>query len=201
MNGMTYEVFLYICYGAAALSAVFLILAIVLFFTMKIPSVVGDLTGSTARKAIAQIRSQSEAGGEKNYHPSRVNQERGQITDKISRSGNLLRNPSNKLPTHGTSKLNTGHLRAQAAADQVAADPGQTALLDQNQTTMLDQGQTTMLDSGQTAVLDSGQTTMLDQTAMPVQAAPVPVAPAYQPAPVFRVDYEITYIHTNEQIL
>ena len=203
MSGITYEGFLYICYGAAAISALLLITAVILFFALKIPGVIGDLTGATARKAIAQIRDQNEAGGPKAYHPSPVNQERGKITDKIGGSGGVIRNPSQKLAGYGTSKLNTAHLQQQAAADQTTLlDQNQTMVLDQSQTSVLDQGQTMVLDQNQAMVSDAGQTAVLDQTQMPAQAlwtAPVQ-AVDYQPVQIFSVDYEITFIHTNEQI-
>ena len=49
---MTYDVYRYIFLGGAGLAALCLILSIVLFFVLRIPSVIGDLTGSTAKKAI-----------------------------------------------------------------------------------------------------------------------------------------------------
>ena len=43
-------------YGGLALSVIFAVTAIVLFFTLKIPKAIGDVTGSTARKKIEEIR-------------------------------------------------------------------------------------------------------------------------------------------------
>ena len=43
-------------YGGLALAVIFAITAIVLFFTLKIPKAIGDVTGSTARKKIEEIR-------------------------------------------------------------------------------------------------------------------------------------------------
>lgn len=42
---------------------VFLVLAIVLWFLFDIPTVVGDLTGRTARKSIAKMRAENEKKG------------------------------------------------------------------------------------------------------------------------------------------
>ena len=43
-------------YGGLALAVIFAVAAIVLFFTLKIPKAIGDVTGSTARKKIEEIR-------------------------------------------------------------------------------------------------------------------------------------------------
>ncbi|MGN0394289.1 MAG: hypothetical protein ACI4EF_02905 [Coprococcus sp.] len=43
-------------YGGLALAVIFAIVAIVLFFKLNIPKVIGDLTGSTAKKQIQEIR-------------------------------------------------------------------------------------------------------------------------------------------------
>ena len=45
-------------YGGLALAVIFAVTAIVLFFTLKIPKAIGDVTGSTARKKIEEIREQ-----------------------------------------------------------------------------------------------------------------------------------------------
>lgn len=43
-------------YGGLALAVVFAVTAIILFFALKIPKAIGDVTGSTARKKIEEIR-------------------------------------------------------------------------------------------------------------------------------------------------
>ena len=43
-------------YGGIAVAIIFLILSIVLFFVLKIPTVIGNLTGSTQKRRIAEIR-------------------------------------------------------------------------------------------------------------------------------------------------
>lgn len=43
-------------YGGLALAVIFAVTAIVIFFTLKIPKAIGDVTGSTARKKIEEIR-------------------------------------------------------------------------------------------------------------------------------------------------
>lgn len=181
---LTYEAFTYICYGAAALSVIMLGVSVLLFFVLKIPNVIGDLSGANARKAIAQIRNQNEATGEKKYQPSAVNRERGKITDRITNSGRLIRNRTSNLAGHGTTKLNTAELTEMALADQPLPVPEAYV---PDQTTLLDHGM------AETMVLSQAvpETTVLNQS-QPAQMAPTQSE--------FSVDFEITFIHTNEQI-
>lgn len=91
----------YIIAGLAFLTA------IALFFILDIRKVIGDISGSTARKAIENIRNQNEKSGDKAYKPSPVNAARGKLTDKISASGRLI--PQSKIVavSTGTEKFNT----------------------------------------------------------------------------------------------
>lgn len=108
---MTYEIYRYIFIGAAILCGIMAALSVFLFFYLKIPRVIGDLTGATARKAIEEIRKQNATTGHKMYKSSLVNQERGKLTDKISPSGNLY--PAETDPLGGamaTEKIGTQQL-------------------------------------------------------------------------------------------
>jgi len=212
---MTVEIYNYIFIGGAVLAAIMLVITVFLFVYLNIPTVIGDLTGSNARRAIEQIRNQNESSGEKTYRSSRVNRERGKITDKISASGRLIRNQTSSL--HGamaTEKIHT-HRLTQAE--------NQTTLLEENQgsqqTTLLDQQggqQTTLLNQqgGQETVLleqQGGQeTTLLGQqggqetTLLAAESNNFNhvIAPNVSDCSrEFIVEYEITYIHTNEVIV
>lgn len=59
------------------------LLAILLWFRFKIPGIIGDLSGHTAKKSIAQIREANEKSGKKRYSSSFINQGRGKLTEKI----------------------------------------------------------------------------------------------------------------------
>lgn len=176
---MTYEICRYIFFSGMILSALSLIATIVLFFLLKIPNVIGDLTGANARKAIESIRNQNEQTGTKTYAPSAVNRERGKITEKMTLSGQLIRHPSAGIGGHHTAKISTQEL--------------DTEMLPAEETTVLTAGETTVLEETTVLQEPAGETTVLDQSFAP-QAAPV-----VQQA-VFAVDFEITYIHTNEVI-
>jgi hypothetical protein len=141
-----------------------LVASVLIFFLLKIPHVLGDLTGRNARKAIESIRNQNELSGDKLYKTSQVNRERGKLTDKISPSGSLMRDPSGILGgAMATEKISTQELPPES-----------------NETTVLDvASETTVLSA------EAGETTVLD--------APTEI-------PVFQIEYEITYIHTEEVI-
>lgn len=112
---MTYDVYRYIFYGGAALAVICLIIAVVLFFVLRIPHVVGDLSGATERKAVENIRNQNESTGNKTYKSSAVNLARGKLTDKITSTGSLISKPTETTDgAMATSKLNTGQLETDA---------------------------------------------------------------------------------------
>lgn len=64
-------------------AAVFLLLSIFLFFRFKIITIINDLSGRTARKAIAQIRDNNLRSGDKPFRSSNVNVSRGKLTEPI----------------------------------------------------------------------------------------------------------------------
>lgn len=167
---MTYEVYRYIFIGGAALAGLMLLIAVILFFTLRIPAVIGDLTGTTARKAIEDIRNQNAVTGNKTYKSSPVNRQRGKITDKISPSGNLIQQPQNEFGgAMATEKLSTTQLSTEAEESFA------TTLLqstDANETTILSPVDDTI-----------GATTVLVENQVP-----------------FEIIYEVTLIHSDELI-
>ena len=96
------------------------------------------------------------------------------MTDKISKSGRLVQ----KAPT----PFGTGVITEKIATSRLEQPAGETEVLTAEDTTVLSApaGETDVLASsvGETAVLAADQ-------------------PA---APVFAVEYEITFVHTNEVI-
>ena len=87
---MTYDGYRLVFQIAGVVAIVMLIVSIILFIILKIPGVIGDLSGRTARKGIEDIRMQNMRSGDKRYKTSPVNHERGKLTDKITPSGNLI---------------------------------------------------------------------------------------------------------------
>lgn len=165
---MTYEMYRYVFLGAALACGVLLAVSVILFFILRIPKVISDLSGRTARKAIENIRMQNEQSGDKSYQSSPVNLERGKLTDKISQSGRLV--------TRGDSPFGTGVITEKISTQQLPPEEpaGETSVL-------------TVTDETSVLSVDVDETTVLDGEA---QFAPQ----------AFTVEFEITYIHTNEMI-
>lgn len=70
-------------YGGMGLAIVMFIASILLFIKLRIYKVVGDITGITAKKAIKEIRENNLKSGVKTYKTSRINSERGKVTERI----------------------------------------------------------------------------------------------------------------------
>jgi Sec-independent protein translocase protein TatA len=176
----------YIFLGALAACGILFVITAILFFTLRIPKVISDLSGHTARKAIQDIRRQNEQTGDKSYQSSAVNLERGKLTDKISKSGRLI--PRNSSP------FGTGVITEKISTQQLDEPAGETAVLSSdNETTVLSGGnESTVLNH---SVGETAQLAPAYQPAEPVQET---YAPAQQ---VFTIEYEITYIHTDEVIV
>lgn len=179
---MTYEMLRYIFLGAAIACGVMVLISAILFFTLQIPKVIGDLTGRNAKKAIENIRKQNEATGDKKYQSSAVNLERGKLTDKISQSGQVI--PRNDTP------FGTGVITEKISTQQLPPEgpAGETTLLQSHETTLLQSNETSLLS------VEMGQTENL-QAAQPQAQPPAAVQN------VFEIEFQITYIHTDEQIV
>lgn len=65
------------------IAGVCLVLAVFFWFNFRIPRVIGDLTGRTARKSIAKMRASNEESGNKSFHQSAANVNRGKLTDTM----------------------------------------------------------------------------------------------------------------------
>lgn len=213
---MTYEIYNYIFIGAAIASGILLVVSVVLFFTLKIPKVISDLSGRTEREGVENIRKHNEATGDKSYKSSSVNLKRGKLTDKISKSGRIMPSPSGAFSTGAsTEKIATRGMRQQPApAQSVPAADVTTVLQDENQTVVLgaadattvlrDENQTVVLNTpaaDATTLLAAEQTTLLADTEGTVLLYnPDPQTAPAVPQNVFEVEIEITYIHTNVMI-
>lgn len=183
---MSYEIYRYIFIGAAILCGVMLVVSVLLFIFLKIPKVISDLTGATARKAIKNIREQNEKTGDKAYKVSAFNLERGKLTDKISMSGNVIQQARQQMYGMNTSKIATQNLVGQEGFEQT------TVLETANETTVLEaMNETTVLEqpAGETTVLMEqtvGETSVLNEN-NPVDNS-------------FVIEFDITYIHSDEVI-
>lgn len=226
---MTYEIYRTIFIVFTILAVVTLIIAIILFFALKIPKVVGDLTGINAKKAIENIRNQNAESADRVDDPALGHSRRIAITDKITPSGNLIRrNASGDDEGIRTTKISTQKLLEESQNSYNMAGGNETTILGQsamnetmvlsgmsgsgNETTILSDipqgaGETTILNevpqaANETTILSEmpqavSQTEMLTPEMNP---AYVQQEAAYAQQSVFEIEFEITFIHTNEII-
>lgn len=133
------------------IAAISFALAIFFWFSFKIPSVIGDLSGRTAKRSIAQMRASNERAGGQGYKPSTTNASRGKLTDTMHHSRKLASDAKKKPAADPKKKAQaedlmpeTGLLEANKA---VVADDQQTDLLEGSEATAL------LVDEGATAPL------------------------------------------------
>lgn len=102
---MTAEICMLICYISAGLCVLFLIIAAFIFFKFDIIGVVGDLSGSTAKKAIKNIKMQNSSDqgtySKKKYSASQEN-----VPNKITNAdySGMSQNKSEKIEKNIKSK-------------------------------------------------------------------------------------------------
>lgn len=120
--------------GSYVAAIVLGVVAIILFLALRIPAVVGDLTGVTARRAIEDIRLQN-AGA---YRPRRKStRNERQKMDTVFQTENL--NPSNSTTY--------AHERSSSGETTLLSQAGETTQLSQAGETTLLTGETTPLSS------------------------------------------------------
>ncbi len=201
--------FMIICYVAAALSVLSFLITLFIFFKLDIIGVIGDLSGSTARKGIESIRSENAKTGNKAHKTSHTNRERGKLTDKITLSGSLKPRGESIELSVGTEKFSTGKLENEAILSRTGADAiDETTILNNGYsegTTVLNgsySDETTVLSGGysdETTVLSGGysdETTVLsgfnaeNDSYLQTQLANAGIT----------IEDEIIFVHSNERI-
>lgn len=186
------------CYGVAV--ALFIV-TVALFFTLDIRSVYGELSGKTAQRAIEEIRKKNEETGTKAYKPSKVNAERGKLTDRITDSGKIISATDNIASGIGvgTEKFPT---------DMLSPAGNETTVLQSEETTVLysAEQQTTVLpkQSQETTVLTAPQetTVLISNQGSNQQLSEqyeVPLQSLQQSQP-FTVDVDISFTGSSEMI-
>lgn len=124
-----------------------LAVAVFLFVYFKIPSVIGDLSGRTARKSIAKMRIANEKTGSKSYNTSKTNADRGKLTGTVQGADAI----SNKAYEREDTRPETG-------------------LLSDNKAEHVDSQATRLLDDEATGLLmDENATALLNETKQPVR--------------------------------
>lgn len=191
---MNFDVYRYIFLISGILCGIMFAVSIILFIVFNIPKIINDLTGATARRAIKSIREQNEASGDKSHRVSKVNAERGKLTDKIS--------PSGRIEHSDQSQMRFGMQTAKISTQQLAVPPvaeDTTVLEPEVLTTVLDSAnETTVLslmnETTDLSKLDEG-TTLLSQQNSETAELGEDVSEG-----TFVIEYDIIMIHTDEVI-
>lgn len=154
-----------------------LVLAVFFWLFFKIPTVIGDLSGRTAKKSIAKMRAANEKTGTKSYKESRINAERGKLTGTIPNLGKP--NKSQRTPHDGKPE---------------------TGLLTENKADGFESEATGMLDEA-TSILGSETTGLLvdDNATAPLASLPRKF-PAHSSGKQLEMIEEVMLVHTGEVI-
>lgn len=182
---LTYEQFITIFYIGIVAASVFFVLSAVLFILLKVPQTIGDLNGSNARKAIANIRVQNTLSGEKTYKTSKANVKRGKITEPMTGNSQKISSPitESSRPDLTTAKLAV----FESDETQVLVSGTESTGFD-NEVNLSDE---TVISTDSEYY---GQTTLLgDETKVLVQSVPVDNV-------FFSIRLEIT-LHDSNQII
>lgn len=185
---MGYDEFITVFYVALALCIIMFVVSVVLFFKLRIIAVIGDLTGTTAKKEIESMREQNRTSGNKAHKPSPVNQARGKLTDKMTPSGKLKSRSSNLIISTGTGKIQTAELISETTvlSDDTSAET--TVLETANETTVLSCApETTVLVSGEEKAAESVASVTAKKLAI-------------KASDVFEIEDDIIFTHTSEKI-
>ena len=93
------------------LSGTAFIVAVFCWFRFKIPQVVGDLSGRTAKKSIERMRAGYEKSGDMPFHVAKIYEKRGKLTGSISPAGRFKvskKKGGNKITAKDTFRSTAG---------------------------------------------------------------------------------------------
>lgn len=174
----TAEILSLISWIALVIAAVSLILAVFFWFRFKIPSVIGDLSGRTARKSIAKMREDNERTGKKSLTP---------VAAPKSPAVAAKRQPS-AVPVQPAAVPN-----APAVPNRAPDERPETGLLQANKAETYESAQTDVLDQTKEDALEGKNVTMrlVDPTQRTVQRT--------GGKKLVMLD-EVIFIHTDEVI-
>lgn len=111
------------------------VLAIFFWFFFKIPSVIGDLSGRTARKSIAKMRTNNELTGNKSYKSNVVKFNREKNTgavntsEKTEKAKKKTEKADKNHPETGLLKNNKAGLKVDVEATGLLNEEDETAML------------------------------------------------------------------------
>ena len=161
-----------------SLAGVAFVAAIFMFIKMNIPAIIGDLTGKTVAREIKAMRDANASNGDRRFRPSKVNMERGTLTEKVDQApldaSTLKKAHASKRLDKTTGEL-SGNLSKKKGGTVGLADARQvdenvggtpTEALSSTATEVLSDNATEILSNDATEVLDSGSTEVLNDSNM-----------------------------------
>ena len=135
-----------------AIAGVLFVLSLFFWFFFRIPKVVSDLSGRSAKKAIAKRRKANARSGNKAYRSSATNVERGKLTETMQHGTNRSKpqtgkqQPVKKQPAPAEADMPETGLLGMNKAEPTAQAQETAMLVDDNATMPLDEGMTMALD-------------------------------------------------------
>lgn len=184
---MSAELYQNISIVAFVLAAIFLIIAVILFFVFDIPAVLGELSGKTAAKQVAEIRAANKNAVAKRRPVSTSTSTTAKAT------GKLTQNKTNQLAkANQTNKIEETELLVENNSNETELLTSETELL-QPETELLT-NETTLL-SPETTLL-SPETTLLS----PETTLLSPETTLLSPEVDFVIIQDVVVVHTREVI-
>lgn len=212
-----------------SLAGIALIVAVFMFIKMNIPSVIGDLTGKTVAREIKAMREFNNSKGDRRFRPSKVNLERGTLTEKVDTSiddkkamaeahaskrldrteTNENKKNSKSQKSNGTIGLNdfemnpTDVLNEGSTPTEVLSD-NSTEVLESNATEMLSKNQTEVLNTDNTEALSENTNELLDDSTTVLSEGTIVLENTEEPGnnkPVsFKIIKDNVITHSDEVI-
>lgn len=147
-----------------SLAGIALIVAVFMFIKMNIPSVIGDLTGKTVAREIKAMREFNNSKGDRRFRPSKVNLERGTLTEKVDTS---IDDKKAMAEAHASKRLDRTETKENKKNSKSQKSNGTIGLNDfeMNPTDVLNEGSTPteVLSDNSTEVLESNATEVLSE--------------------------------------
>lgn len=148
-----------------SLAGIALAVSIALFIKLNIPAVIGDLSGKTLAREIKAMRDVNTASGDKSHRSSRVNIDRGKLTEKVNDlPGYVDEDSIAKAQVHSDKRLDKTDDGLND--NYVTATSKRTASLTEDISEVVDERKTDVLvEGGATTVLtETKQTEVLSET-------------------------------------
>lgn len=174
---------------AFIIAGISLAAAVFFWFFFRISSVIGDLSGRNAKRSIEKMRAANAKTGNKTYRESKINLERGKVTDAMSGSDRLKKEKKDSAAVSGSSE-------GMSAGTQSKPETG---ILDENMAGETGSEMTELLTEEEKNLGDMQATELLMEEETTVRLTkPVQTPDGYRPGKQIVMLSDIMLIHTDE---